>query len=94
MKKRIIYWIIDQLHLPYSQELFWKIKFAGKLGKHDSISIQGDVIDIFRNDMSNPHTLIKYIELCTDSNKSIIFVNHGKGFVLEGKLEEGLIGLI
>lgn len=94
MKKQIIYWFLKKLNLPYHKKLFWQIKLSGKLNKYDEVSLSGTSVDIFRYDVSDRGMLLKHIELFTDSDRSRIFITHGKGYVIDENLDVGLVGLI
>lgn len=91
MKKKIIYWILQKIHLPTQQELLWKIRLVGKLHKNDYVLSEEDKITVLKECSG----MTKIIELFIGSNKSKIYIKM-EDFVeyREGNLEAGLLGVL
>lgn len=91
MKKKIIYWILQKIHLPLKEEILWQLKFSDKLKKNHYVLPDEDKITVV---ISYPD-FTKIIQLMPEIDKSVVYL-HGKNIreSREMDLRTGLIGLI
>ena len=91
MKKKIINWILQKIHLSLQEEILWKLKFSDKLKKNHYVIPEEKEITV----VIDYPDFTKITKLIPELNKSIVYL-HGDHIKesREMDLQTGLLGLI